>query len=67
VAPNVPDAWINKKVRDDKDGEVGKVGYEIPFIRHFFEYEEPPDTETIETEIEELEKQIQVLLQEVIN
>jgi len=34
VAPHVPDAWINRAVRDKKDGEVGKVGYEINFNRY---------------------------------
>ena len=37
----VPDAWINTSVRDEKDGEVGKVGYEINFNRYFYKYVPP--------------------------
>ncbi|PTB87734.1 restriction endonuclease subunit M, partial [cyanobacterium G8-9] len=33
VTPHVPLAWIDEKKRDAKDGEVGIVGYEIPFNR----------------------------------
>lgn len=38
VRPHVADAWINAdaKLRDDKDGGIGKVGYEINFNREFF-------------------------------
>lgn len=35
VQPHVPDAWINADKRDAQDGEIGIVGYEIPFNRHF--------------------------------
>ncbi len=35
VLPHVPDAWINADKRDAQDGEIGIVGYEIPFNRHF--------------------------------
>ena len=41
VKPHVPDAWINTAVRDHKDGEVGKVGYEINFNRYFYQYQPP--------------------------
>ena len=41
VKPHVPDAWINEDVRDDKDRQVGKVGYEINFNRYFYKYEPP--------------------------
>jgi len=37
VKPHVPDAWINATVRDPKDGEIGKVGYEINFNRYFYQ------------------------------
>ena len=66
VAPHVPDAWINRKVCDEKDGEVGKVGYEIPFTRHFYEYKQPPRLDDIEREIVDLEKQIQGMLEGVL-
>lgn len=31
VLPHVPDAWIDTAKRDQKDGKVGLVGYEINF------------------------------------
>lgn len=65
VTPHVPDAWINLNVRDEKDGEVGKVGYEINFNRYFYEYQPPRDLEVIEAEIKTLEKEIMDMLKEV--
>ncbi len=65
VEPHVPDAWINPNVRDDKDGEVGKIGYEINFNRYFYEYQPPRDLEEIEAEIKALEKEIMDMLKEV--
>ncbi len=62
VLPHVPEAWINDEVRDEKDDEVGKVGYEIPFTRHFYEYKQPQKLEDIEAEIIELENRIQGML-----
>lgn len=65
VLPHVPDAWIQSNVRDDKDGQVGKVGYEINFNRYFYEYQPPRDLEVIEAEIKTLEKEIMEMLREV--
>jgi len=65
VKPHVPDAWINRKVRDDKDGKVGKVGYEINFNRYFYEYLPPRELEVIEAEIKTLEKEIMEMLKDV--
>lgn len=62
VKPYVPDAWIDETVKDEKDGEVGKVGYEIPFTRFFYKYEPPRSVEEIEGEIKELENEIQEVL-----
>ena len=36
VLPHVPDAWIDESKTDALDGEVGIVGFEIPFNRHFY-------------------------------
>jgi len=41
VLPHVPNAWIDESKKDEKDGLVGIVGYEIPFNRHFYEYVPP--------------------------
>jgi type I restriction enzyme M protein len=58
VAPHVPDAWINAGVRDGKDGELGKVGYEITFNRYFYKYVPPRPLEEIEEEIRQIESEI---------
>lgn len=57
VLPYRPDAWI--------DHSKIKVGYEIPFNRHFYEYEPPRPLEVIEQDIKALEKDIIQLLAEV--
>ncbi|MFA5853789.1 MAG: class I SAM-dependent DNA methyltransferase [Patescibacteria group bacterium] len=62
VLPYAPDAVLNSLVVDHKDQEVGKVGYEIPFTRHFFTYEPPRPVETIESEILTIEKELLELL-----
>jgi len=66
VLPHVPDAWINESVRDQKDGEVGKVGYEINFNRYFYKYTPPRPLEEIEAEIKELEGEIMEMLREMV-
>ncbi len=65
VQPHVPDAWIDSSKRDDKDGEIGIVGYEIPFNRHFYEYVPPRDLEVIDAELAEVSREIMALLGEV--
>lgn len=65
VRPYVPDAWINESVRDHKDNEVGKVGYEIPFTRYFYKYEPPRELEVIEKDIEEVENELLDLLKKL--
>jgi len=65
VTPHVPDAWINEKVRDGKDGQVGKVGYEISFNRYFYVYEPPRPLAKIDADIKCLEGEIMEMLQEV--
>jgi len=58
VLPHVPDAWV--------DGSKMKVGYEIPFTRHFYVYEPPRPLAVIEGEIRDLEREIQGMLAEVL-
>lgn len=65
VVPYVPNAWINTKVTDHKDGEVGKVGYEIPFTRYFYEYTPPRDLHEIESDIQKTEVELAKLLKEL--
>lgn len=65
VKPYVEDAWINEEVRDHKDSQIGKVGYEIPFTRHFYQYEPPRDLESIEKDIEGVENELLTLLKQL--
>ncbi len=57
VLPHVPDAWVNRSKT--------KIGYEIPFTRHFYKYVPPRPLEEIDAEIKQLEADIQRLLAEV--
>lgn len=65
VLPYVPEAWINTTVRDHKDNDVGKVGYEIPFTRYFYKYEAPRPLEDIEKDIEGVENELLTLLKQL--
>ncbi|WP_371799359.1 type I restriction-modification system subunit M [Streptomyces sp. NBC_01707] len=57
VLPHVPDAWI--------DHTKTKIGYEIPFTRHFYVYKPPRPLAEIDAELKSLEAEIQQLLGEV--
>ncbi|MEU6111623.1 class I SAM-dependent DNA methyltransferase [Streptomyces albidoflavus] len=57
VLPHVPDAWI--------DHTKTKIGYEIPFTRHFYVYTPPRPLTEIDAELKSLEAEIQGLLGEV--
>ena len=65
VLPHVGDAWIDESKRDDKDGEIGIVGYEIPFNRHFYQYQPPRDLAQIDADLDAVSAEIMALLQEV--
>ena len=41
VKPHAPDAWIDTRKRDRRDGKVGFVGYEINFNRYFYRFKPP--------------------------
>ena len=51
VTPHVPDAWIDATYCDAKDGQVGKVGYEIPFNRHFYVFQPPRPLSAIDADL----------------
>ena len=51
VTPHVPDAWIDPTTCDAKDGQVGRVGYEIPFNRHFYVFQPPRTLSAIDTDL----------------
>ena len=65
VAPHVPDAWIDASKCDKADDEIGIVGYEIPFNRHFYQYVAPRSLEEIDLDLDTVTKEIMALLQEV--
>ena len=59
VKPYVADAWIDDSTRD-------KVGYEIPFTRHFYKYKPLRPLEVIDSEIRQLQKEISSGLEELM-
>jgi type I restriction enzyme M protein len=58
VLPYISDAWI--------DHSKTKIGYEIPFTRHFYVYQPPRQLEEIDASLLEVTRQIQRLLSQVI-
>ncbi len=57
VLPHVPDAWI--------DYDKTKIGYEIPFNRHFYKYVPPRSLEEIDADLDKVSAEIMQMLQEV--
>lgn len=57
VLPHAPDAWI--------DDEKTKVGYEIPFNRHFYVFEPPRPLEEIDAELKQVTDRIQAMIGEL--
>ena len=57
IAPHLPDYWLDRS----KD----KVGYEIPFTRHFYKYEAPRSLEDIDADLNKLISEITQLLIEI--
>ncbi len=51
VTPHVPDAWIDTSYCDATDGKVGRVGYEIPFSRHFYVFQPPRPLSAIDDDL----------------
>jgi type I restriction enzyme M protein len=57
VLPHAPDAWI--------DEEKSKVGYEIPFNRHFYVFEPPRSLHAIDEELRTVSANIMKMLGEL--
>ncbi|WCM93166.1 type I restriction-modification system subunit M [Acidovorax sp. NCPPB 2350] len=57
VLPHAPDAWI--------DAEKSKVGYEIPFNRHFYVFEPPRSLQAIDEELKTVTASIMKMLGEL--
>lgn len=65
VLLHLPDATIDETFRDEKDKQVGKVGYEINFNRFFYRYVPPRKLHDIDAELKQVESEIAALLGEV--
>ncbi|WP_373980678.1 type I restriction-modification system subunit M [Achromobacter sp. JD417] len=57
VLPHAPDAWI--------DDAKSKVGYEIPFNRHFYVFEPPRSLQAIDEELKAVSANIMKMLKEL--
>ena len=57
IKPYVSDAWI--------DHSKTKIGFEIPFMRQFFNYIEPRPVLEIKSELDQLEATIQTLMRDL--
>ncbi len=57
VQPHVPDAWI--------DPDKTKIGYEIPFNRHFYVFQPPRPLEAIDADLKLVVGRIQAMLGEI--
>jgi type I restriction enzyme M protein len=55
VLPHAPDAWI--------DHEKTKVGYEIPFNRHFYVFEPPRPLAEIDADLEKVTDRIKAMIE----
>ncbi|MCP5230812.1 MAG: SAM-dependent DNA methyltransferase [Zoogloeaceae bacterium] len=65
VLPHVPDAWLDETFVDDRDGNIGRVGYEINFNRYFYQYQPPRGLHEIDAELKQVEAEIAALLGQV--
>lgn len=59
VKPHVEDAYID-------ESSLNNIGYEIPFTRHFYKYEELRAFEDIMKEVESLESEIALEIRKVL-
>ncbi|WP_425339821.1 N-6 DNA methylase [Mameliella alba] len=65
VLPHAEDAYIDETFRDETDGDIGIVGYEINFNRYFYDYQPPRELEDIDAELKAVEAEIAGMLAEV--
>ncbi|WP_374439195.1 type I restriction-modification system subunit M [Pseudomonas panipatensis] len=63
VKPHVPDAWIDESKRDEQDGEVGVVGFEIPFNRHFYVFQPPRPLAEIDRDLKACTDRIKQMIE----
>src|SRR5690554_4342171 len=63
VKCHVPDAWIDESKTDALDGEVGIVGFEIPFNRHFYVFQPPRPLEEIDRDLKACTDRIKQMIE----
>ncbi len=63
VLPHVPDAWIDESKTDAQDGEVGIVGFEIPFNRHFYVFQPPRSLAEIDSDLKACTDRIKQMIE----
>lgn len=63
VLPHVPDAWIDTSKTDPLDGEVGLVGFEIPFNRHFYVFTPPRPLSDIDADLKACTDRIKAMIE----
>ena len=65
VRPHVPDGWINTTIRDEADGQIGKVGYNIPLTRYFYDYRPTANLDELESTVRSMVSEIAKVFGEV--
>ena len=63
VIPHVADAWIDESKIDTQDGEVGIVGFEIPFNRHFYVFQPPRPLAEIDRDLKACTDRIKQMIE----
>lgn len=63
--PHVPNTWTDGPRVETQDGQVGIVGDEIPFNRHFYQDVPPKPLEEIDKDLDQISREIMGLLAEV--
>lgn len=63
VKPHVPDAWIDVSKVDAQDGEIGIVGFEIPFNRHFYVFQPPRSLKEIDRDLKACTDRIKQMIE----
>jgi len=63
VIPHVPDPWIDESKTDAQDGEVGIVGFEIPFNRHFYVFQPPRPLAEIDRDLKACTDRIKQMIE----
>jgi type I restriction enzyme M protein len=65
VKPFVSDAQVDESYKDARDGEVGRLGYQIDFTRYFFKFVPTRTVDEINKELSSLQSSLGALLEEV--